>query len=474
MTTATAEREITLPYKFEPRDYQVEHLLKPLDSGKKRIVDIWHRRTGKDKGAWNAMQKKAYPEVGNYFYIFPSAKQGKKAIWDGIDNDGMPFLDHIPKELLFKKPNDTEMKITYKHPTKPGESGSVVQIVGGDSYNNVVGSNPQGVVFSEWPLMNPLAWTYIRPILKVNGGWAIFAYTPRGNNHGKDLYDMALANPDIWYVSLLTVDDTGILTQDDIDEELRTGMSWEMVQQEYYCSFEAGVPGSYYARAVAEARREDRIVPRLPVESGIPVVTSWDIGIGDSQAIWFAQIISPREIRFIDYYENNGYGIDHYHGVLQQKALDRGFVYAKHFGPHDLRQREWSSATTKEDKAREVGLDFEVVANLTREEGIELVRGHFTKFYFDESKCGQGIKALENYRKEYDEKRKVYNNNPLHDWSSNGADSMRYFAVGYETMKALPSNGDRVARRTGTSVKQYKTADPLRSAKSRTYQTSRN
>jgi hypothetical protein len=468
MTTATKERVIRLPHKLEPRDYQVEHLLQPLDEGYRRILALWHRRAGKDKAAFNAMIRIAYEEVGVYFYMFPVATEGRKAIWDAIGKDGMKFLDHIPPEIIHST-NNTEMKITLIDPADPSKAGSIIQIVGGDTYNNVMGTNPRGLVMSEYSLMNPMTWEYMKPIFRENEGWVVFIYTPRGNNHGKDLYDVALENPDSWYVSRLTVNDTSVLDEEDIAQEIREGMSWEMVQQEYYCSFEAGIPGSYYGFVMAEARREGRVHKILPVESGIPVVTSWDIGIGDSQAIWFAQVISPTEVRFIDYYENNGYGIDHYHGVLQAKAIERGFVYAKHFGPHDLRNREWSDAKPRVDKAREVGIDFEITAKLSREEGIELVRGHFPKFHFDETHCKQGIAALENYRKEYNDKRKAYSNNPLHDWSSNGADSMRYFAVGYETMKAIPILGDRVGRRTRANKQTYPQNNPLRGAKSRSY-----
>ena len=246
----------------------------------------------------------------------------------------MRFLDHVPEELLFKKPNDTEMKITYQDPVDPSKPGSTVQIVGADAYNNIMGSNPKGIVFSEWSLTNPLSWNYIRPVLKVNHGWAIFIYTPRGNNHGKDTYDIALANPDTWYCSLLTIKETGMLTEEDIKQEIAEGMSWEMAQQEYYCSFEAGVPGSYYGRAMAEARKEGRVVANLPVEPGVPVHTSWDIGVGDSNSIWFFQFISNKEIRVVDFYENAHKGVAHYHGILQQKALERNFVYGNHFGPH--------------------------------------------------------------------------------------------------------------------------------------------
>jgi hypothetical protein len=469
-----AVREITLPHRIIPRDYQVKDLLAPLDNGFLRIVNIWHRRAGKDKAAFNAMVKKAYPEVGNYFYMFPVATEGRKAIWDAIDNDGMKFIDHIPQELLFKKPNDTEMKVTLVHPENPNEPGSTIQIVGGDTYNNVMGSNPRGLVMSEYSLMNPLTWEYMKPIFRVNKGWVIFIYTPRGNNHGKELYDIALANPSTWYSSLLTIDDTGVLTEEDIIQEMSEGMSYEMAQQEYYCSFEAGVPGSYYGRALSQARKENRVIANLPLEPGVPVHTFWDIGVGDATAIWFGQFISNKELRMVDYYENSGEGLPHYHGILQQKALERNMVYGRHFGPHDIVNREFTSGLTRIDTAREMGLDFDVVAKLTVDEGIEMARAVFPKVWFDAKHCKYGLSALENYRKKYNEKTKAYDKKPMHDWSSNGADAFRYMAVAYKTMTVLAKSKANGNKRIGRPVKEYKTSDPFRGSKSRTYQTRRN
>jgi hypothetical protein len=276
---------------------------------------------------------------------------------------------------------------------------------------------------------------------------------------------MALNNLDTWHVSKLTIDDTGVLNEEDIKQEIREGMSWEMVQQEYYCSFEAGVPGAYYGRIVAEARNEKRIIPHLPLESGVPVYTSWDIGIGDSTAIWFYQIISPREIRVVDYYENHGEGLDHYAGVLEAKALERKWRYGRHLGPHDLRNREFTSGRSRLDSAREMGIDFHIVPKLTIDEGIEAVRGHFSKFYFDEVRCAQGIKALENYRRKYDEVLKRFDKKPLHDWASNGADSFRYFCVELEAMVKLPIARDN--KRIGVKKTSYASNDPFRGAESR-------
>jgi hypothetical protein len=219
---------LTIPHNYTPRKYQLP-VLRALDSGIKRAVCIWHRRAGKDKTILNIIVKKMVERVGIYYYFFPTYAQGKKILWDGMDASGFKFLDHIPASLVASK-NATEMKIVLRN-------GSVFQIVGTDNYDSIVGTNPVGCVFSEFSLQDPQAWELVRPILRENGGWAIFPYTPRGLNHGWDLYQMALNNPD-WFCELLTVKDTGALTEADIDAERRSGMPEPLIQQEFYCSFE--------------------------------------------------------------------------------------------------------------------------------------------------------------------------------------------------------------------------------------------
>ena len=171
--------EVTIPYKVKQRDYQLP-LQKALDSGYRRAVIVWHRRAGKDKTLINLTIKKAWERVGAYYYFFPTYKQGKKILWDGMDRDGFRFMDHFPKELLDGKPNDTEMKVKLRN-------GSIFQIIGTDNIDSVVGTNQVGCVFSEYALQDTAAWDFIRPILLENDGWAVFDFNTRGDNHGKDI-----------------------------------------------------------------------------------------------------------------------------------------------------------------------------------------------------------------------------------------------------------------------------------------------
>lgn len=411
--------QINLPYKFEPRWYQLP-ILKAFDGGTKRIIQLWHRRSGKDKLDLNIVIREMAEVVGIYYYLYPTYAQGKKALWDGIGKDGIKYIDHFPKELLDGKPNDTEMKIKFKN-------GSLFQVIGTDDVDKIVGTNPRGCVFSEYSLQNPKAWNYIRPILAENGGWAIFNYTPRGKNHGYDLYEMAINNPK-WFTSKLTIDDTKVLTKEDIEEERKSGMTEDLIQQEYYVSFTASIQGAYYWKEYDEAERKGRF-SIVDYDPAVPVYTVWDLGISDAMAIGFYQIVGT-EVHMIDYYEKSNEGFPHFAKILQ----DRKYVYGKHFAPHDIKARELSTGKTRLETAESLGIKFEVVPEIGKQNGIDAGRALFARLWVDKIKCKEWLNLIPQYTKEYDEDKKIFKDNPYHDWTSHGADMYRYTAVVIDKM----------------------------------------
>ena len=217
---------ITVPFHFSPRPYQL-NLLRAMDSGIKRAVVIWHRRSGKEKTCLNLVIKKMLERVGTYYYFFPTFSQGKRILWDGLDRDGFKFLDHFPAELVANK-NDTELKIKLKN-------GSVFQLIGTDNIDSIVGTNPIGCVFSEYSLQSPRAWDFMRPILAENGGWAIFNFTPRGRNHGWKILQQA-KDSEKWFWEVLSVDKTGAIPREVLDQESKE-MPQDLFRQEYFCEF---------------------------------------------------------------------------------------------------------------------------------------------------------------------------------------------------------------------------------------------
>lgn len=431
MSTATRVRPGL--HHFTPRDYQLPVFV-AFDAGIRRFCEVWHRRSGKDKTFWNLLIREAATgPVGNYWYVFPTYRQGKKAIWDAIDKDGFRVLAHAPREVLAGKPNETEMSMDFT-------SGSTLQIVGTDNVDTLVGTNPRGIVFSEYALQSPTVWQLLSPIVIENRGWAAFNFTPRGANHAQDLYELALGNP-AWHARLLTVDDTGALDAAQL-AEARATASEEVFRQEYYCDFEAGNEGSYYGRLLAAAKDEGR-VGRVVAEPALPVHTAWDLGVGDATAIWFFQVVG-RERHYLDYYESSGEGLPHYVRVLQSKP----YVYGRHFAPHDIEVREFSSGTSRIETARALGIRFETVGQHLIEDRIEACRLLLPRCWFDAERCKDGIAALRAYHKAFDDKRQTWRDRPEHDWSSHGAD-----AFGCGAMASLvAAGGTPPARRQVTPL----------------------
>lgn len=372
------------------------------------------------------------------YFVYPTYSQGKKILWEGLDNDGFPLIEYLPRELIASK-NSQEMSIKLIN-------GSFFKIVGSDEPDRLVGTNASFMVFSEYALQNPQAWSYLRQVVRANQGTACFITTPRGRNHAYDLYEYAKNDPD-WFVSKLTVDDTKHISQDDLDKE-RKECSEDLMQQEWYTSFSLGVEGSYYSKYLNSIRLNNQI-SNVPWQPYTKVHLAADIGHDDATAIVWFQVIGQC-INVIDYYENSKQGLDHYAKII----LEKPYTYGKMIFPHDLAVTEFGSGLTRIEQARNLGLNPTIAPKLSIEDGIEAVRALIPRCYFDQTKCVRLLKCLESYRQQYDAKRQVYLAKPLHDWSSNGADCFRYMAVSQkllsDTLSAQDLNNLYQQSRLGT------------------------
>jgi len=299
-----------------------------------------HRRAGKDKTCWNILIKKAFERVGVYFYILPLLTQARKIIFDGIDKQGFPFLGHIPKETIASK-NATEMKVKLV-------TGSVIQVIGSDNIDAIVGTNPVGLVYSEFALQKPEAWDFIRPIVRENDGWVLFQSTPRGRNHYFEMYRHALSDP-LWFVEKLTIDDTRdedgnpVITQADIEQDRREGMSEALIQQEYYCSFDVSSDDILIPLQIIE-----KALARKVAYHNMPSVAGLDVGMslgGDPSALVVRQgstVVWAEEFRLDDTVRIAAHVKDRYHegkfGIVAVDAISWGAGVA-----HLL--REWGVPT---------------------------------------------------------------------------------------------------------------------------------
>ena len=412
--------EIVLPNGWTPRPYQLP-LWTALERGAKRAVAVWHRRAGKDSLGLNWTACQAMQRPGVYWHLAPTQRQVRKIVWDNIDAAGRRMIDQAFPAELRESTHQQEMQIKLK-------GGSIWQCVGSDNYDSLVGANPVGVVMSEYSIADPAAWNYLRPILAENDGWALFLYTPRGRNHGHRLWKMANTNPD-WYCETLTADDTGAVSAESIQAERRAGMAEDLIQQEFFCSFSAANPGAYFGAELQAAYAEGR-VGRVPIAPGVPLESWWDLGMDDSTSIWVTQTV-VREVRVLAYYEASGKGLAHYADWLHAWAQERGLRYERHGLPHDVEVRELGTGRSRkevlEDELRISPVD--VAPRLPLGDGIEAVRRFLAQCWFDEEGCEQGLNCLTEYTKVFDETQGVFQQKPLHNWASHGADAFRTLAT---------------------------------------------
>lgn len=419
--------KIELPHRWSPRPYQ-QPLWKYLHGGGKRAVAIWPRRHGKDDLALHYTACAAHERVGVYWHLLPQQNQARKAIWDAVNpHTGRRRIDDaFPRELR-DTTREQDMMIRFK-------TGSTWQVIGSDNYDALVGTPPIGVVFSEWALSNPQAWSLIRPILAENGGWAVFITTPRGRNHAYRMFNMALDSDD-WFAERLTADQTAVFSPEVLAQEKAELVSERgeadgeaIFDQEYMTSWSAALPGAYYARTIDKLEREGGLT-RVPYNPALQVHTAWDLGASDATAIWFVQRTAVGWA-VIDYLANTSVGFDWYVREVQAKP----YAYGEHLLPHDADDKRFTlpEAANIADTVRKMGLrNVRVVPRtLSVANDINEVRKVLPTCVFDAEKCAAGLDALRSYRRVWDEKLKAYRDTPLHDWASDPADAFRTFAVG--------------------------------------------
>jgi phage terminase large subunit len=339
------------------------------------------------------------------YYMLPLQSQARKVIWQGVLNSGHRILSLIPDQFIDRL-NSSEMRVTFTN-------GSQILFVGSNNYDGLLGTNAKLMIFSEFAVSNETAWGYLKPILLGNDGKAVFISTPRGHNFYYDMFKRAQQNPDEWFLSHLTVEETKHIPLEVIQKEIKSGeTSEDLAKQEYWCSFDFGVEGAYYTKIFDRLKLLNQI-GEVPYNPSLLVYCAWDLGIHDPTAIVFYQV-QNNAIYVIDYYQASDQGLEHFSGVLKSKC----YSYGGSFLPHDARQRDkGSGSSTIIETATNLGIDITVLPRLSIESGIELTRSTLARCYFDENKCSYLIKCLENYRREFDPIRKAYQQHPLHNWA---------------------------------------------------------
>lgn len=410
---------IEIPYR--PR----EQLQAFHDRTQRFACIVAHRRFGKTVGAINDLIRDALTiqrDNVRVAYIAPFYSQAKAIVWD--------YAKEYSAAIPGVKVNESELRIDY--PT-----GGRLRLFGADNYDAMRGLYFDSVVLDE-PADFPVnAWPMvIRPALADRKGRATFIGTPKGKNEFWETYDKATRDPN-WYHAMFKASETGILDEAELADS-RKVLSEDQYEQEFECSFEAAIQGAYFGNEMKAAQDENRI-GTVHYEPAKAVVTAWDLGIGDSTAIWFAQFIGS-EKRIIDYYESSGVGLDHYANVIR----DRGYFYEQHILPHDVEVKELGTGKSRKEVLWELGVrDVTIAPKLRVDDGIQAARMFLKTCWFDAGRCQRGIEALRQYRRDFDEKGKTWKARPLHDWTSHGADAFRYLATGH---RGVSSWGEPIRR----------------------------
>ncbi len=435
--------ELELPAGgWRPRHYQMPAWA-ALEGGCKRLALAWHRRAGKDDLCLHWTAVSAMQRVGGYWHMLPMANQARKAIWDAVNpRTGRRRIDEAFPAALRASTREQDMFIRFIN-------GSTWQVVGSDNYDALVGSPPVGVVFSEYALADPSSWAFLRPILAENGGWALFISTPRGRNHFSRLVEYAKTSKE-WFGQVLTVEMTGAISRETVERE-RVEIEAErgqkeaeaIINQEYYCDFDAAVPGAYYGELMSRAHTEGR-VGDYPWMSNLPVGTASDLGHGDQTVVWFYQQMPSGRVRIIDVISGSGVGVDWY----ASRIIRRPYTVVDNIWPHDGDHGNIRdvNGTTLVKQAQTLG--WRPIRCLERDPsvdmGIQAVRQmlpmcefNTTPIPFDgetieqaRQRMQRALDALRQYRREWDEKRQCFKDAPLHDWTSDYADGIRYLARG--------------------------------------------
>ena len=405
---------------YRPRPFQAV-----LHSKLKRFnVLVCHRRFGKTVFSIMEMIDRGFNnELHNpqYAYIAPTYQQAKRVAWE--------YLKDFCKNVPGAKANESELRIDVPRP-----NGDKVRfmLLGAENPDSLRGLYLDGCILDEYAQCDPIIWgQVIRPALSDRKGWAIFIGTPKGENHFHNIYrqgeELVTKGNKNWHVAMYKASETSVVDDEEL-AEARATMTEEEYDQEYECSFSAALLGAYYGKYINGLESKGRILD-FDYEPNSAVHTYWDLGISDTTAIWFVQMVG-REIRVIDYYESAGVGLEHYAKVIK----DKPYVYESHGIPHDGAAKELGTGMSRQETLLNLGVRTHIIPRQSVADGINAVRVLLNKnIWFHKTNCKRGLEALKNYQRKYDSKNSMFVDKPLHNWASNGADAFRYCALDLRT-----------------------------------------
>ena len=384
---------------------------------------VAHRRAGKTVAAINDIIRAAmFAKSQNplYGYCAPYRSQAKSVAWDYLKVYAAPVT---------RETNESELTVELIN-------GAKIRLFGADNADAMRGLGFDGIYLDEYGDFKPSVFgNVIRPALSDKQGWAVFGGTPKGKNAFWEIYETAQRLPQEWFLLRLPASSSGLLPSGELSAA-RAQLAEDQYLQEYECSFEAAILGAFYGKEMREAEQQGRIC-QVPYDPNLPVYSSWDLGYRDDTAIWFYQI-GRGEIRVIDFYAVSGADIYD----IATTVMAKPYRYARHYLPHDARAKSLQTGKSIIEQLA-VHLDvakLAVVPDIGVQSGIQAVRMTLPRIWFDAEKCRDGIEALRQYQREYDEDKKAYRQSPRHDWTSHPADAFRMLAVSWqETADKTPA-----------------------------------
>ena len=412
------ELDINLPYHFKEYDWEIP-IVKAFFDNKEVWMNI-HRRGGKDLLSFcRFLLPSAFKRPGTYHYIWPTLKQGRDAIWEGKDEEGRDFMKYyVPQEMITHQDNQ-DMKLTVY----AIGGTSQIQIFGTNKlqYKDLRGKPSNGALYSEFSRQDPRGRDVVTPMIRKTKGWEVYNSTPNGNNHFKSGYYTAKNNPENCYHITATVEDTfdhqsnRLVTEADIQRERDNNRTEDYINQEYYCSFNQGIEGTYLGRQIQTAANEGRILG-LAYDETVPVNTAWDLGVGDFMSIIFYQMIG-NWVHILDYLEATGYSFVYYAQKLKERNEEKGYFYGTHYAPFDIKDREMGSldhketrALSRQEKAEKIGIIFDDVERTSFDNSVDNARAIMRRCKFNSDSKGVNllISHLEQWGKKWNDINQEY------------------------------------------------------------------
>jgi phage terminase large subunit len=425
--------DIVIDGGLKARHYQLPYM-RAMDSGCPFAVWVMHRRGGKDRTALAQACKQAFRRVGLYWHCLPTQRQGRKVVWDNITSEGTNLITQTFPQRLVKRKIEDEMKIELVN-------GSIVQIVGADTFNANIGASPVHVTFSEWSVTDPRAYDYVRPILRENKGSVSFIFTPRGYNHGWQILNIAKKLPGAFW-AVMGIRDTGVLTDEDMALERLMDMPEELIQQEYYVDFASANVGAIVGRYISAMEREGRLVNEGVSSHDARVIVSCDLGYRDAAAFWWWEC-RHGGWHIFDYEE--GTQMDAQQWIARIKAKPHPLTEL--WLPHDAKAKTFQSSHSVIEQFTHAfpGL-CHVVPQAKISDRINAARSVLPHCTMNSGACGRGLEVLRAWSFRYDDERKEFSVEPDHNWASHGGDAFSYGAqVVKELARPAPSQRDAIA-----------------------------